>query len=106
VSTLADALLEAVGSKALETARARGLRVVVKTSITPAVTVYDARDVAPGVLEALGVKTHVIAIDDAGRVVAELGEPAPTDYPTAAAIWLLAAVAGFLVVVLAARALR
>ena len=106
MSTLADALLEAAGSRALDAARARGLRVVVKTSITPAVTVYDARDVAPGVLELLGVKTHVVAVDAAGHVVAELGEPAPTDYATAAAIWAVAAVAGFLLVVLAARAIR
>ena len=34
------------------------------------------------------------------------GEPAPTDYPTAAALWAVGAVFGFLVVAALARALR
>ena len=106
MSTIADALLEAAGSRALAEAHARGLRVVVKTSISPAVTVYDARDTAPGWLELLGVSTSIVAVDAAGRVVAELGEPAPTNYPLAVAFWTAAAVLGFVVVAAAARALR
>lgn len=106
MSTLADALLEAAGSRALQEAQARGLRVIVKTSITPATVVYDARDTAPGWLELLGVKTTVVAVDAAGRVVAELGEPAPTNYALAVAFWTAAAVLGFVVVAAAARALR
>lgn len=106
MSSLSDALYTAVARRAELEARSRGLRVIVKTSITPPATVYNARDTAPGLLELLGVKTHVVAVDDAGAVVAELGEPAPTDYVTAAVIWTTVAVLGFLVVAAAARALR
>jgi hypothetical protein len=101
-----DTLFTALAARAQVEARERGLRVVVKTSITPAATVYDARDVAPGVLERLGIKTHVIAVTDDGTVVSELGEPAPTNPLLAAAVWATAAVLGFLVVAALARALR
>ena len=106
MSTLRDALLEVAGSRALLEAQSRGLRVIAKTSISPAVTVYDARAVDPGFLELLGVKTHIVAVDADGRVVAELGEPAPTDWPTAAVLWGVAALIGFLGVALLARAIR
>jgi hypothetical protein len=106
VSSLGDALLSVAGVRALEVARARGLRVIAKTSITPAVTVYDARDTAPGFLELLGIRTHIVAVDENGLVVAELGEPAPTDPAKAVLMWGALALLGAVVVALAARALR
>lgn len=101
-----DVLLTAATSRAELAARERGLRVVVKTSITPAVTVYDARDTAPGLLEALGIKTHIVAVTADGVVVSELGEPAPTELGKAAVYFGTLAILGFLLVVLASRALR
>lgn len=106
MSKATDVLLAAIAGRAELEAQQRGLRVIAKTSITPALTVYDARDTAPGLLERLGIKTHVVAVTADGVVVTELGEPAPTDVALAVVFWSTAAILGFLVVALAARALR
>lgn len=106
MSRALDVLLAAATSRAELEARQRGVRVVAKTSITPSLTVYDAQATSPGLLELLGIKTHVVAVTDDGAVVAELGEPAPTDWLLAGVVWSTLAIVSFLVVAAAARALR
>lgn len=68
-----------LASEAFRAAERRGLKVVAKTSVTPAITLYDARSTGPSLLDTLGIKAHVSVTDASGAVLAEYGDPAPTE---------------------------
>lgn len=95
--------LDTLTEKAFDVAAREGVTVVAESNILPSsVTLYDARDTSPSLLDALGIRTHVVARTDDGRVLAEYGEPVSFN-PLLALLYGSVVVLGFLAVLKAVR---
>lgn len=68
-------ILDSLTSRAFEVAAAQGVTVVAESNVSPPVTLFDARDSSPSLLDLLGVKLHVVAKTQDGKTLAEYGEP-------------------------------
>jgi len=69
-------LLDALAGTAFRYAASEGVTVVAESNLTPSpVTLFDARDTAPSLLDVLGVRVHVVAKTQDGKTLAEYGEP-------------------------------
>lgn len=69
-------LLASLSQQAFRVAAREGVTVTASSNVSPSpVTLYDARDSTPSLLDVLGIRVHVVAQTADGKVLAEYGEP-------------------------------
>ena len=83
-----------------------GVQVIAESNVTPAFVLYDARDNSPSLLDAIGVRTHLVVRTADGKTLAEYGTSEPKDYVLAGVLVALIVTAVTLIGGAAVKAIK